>query len=154
MNAKSKILLVDDEQAITDNLSPFLERAGFTVTVAADGEEALRQVPHFSPDLIILDTTPTLAVTDAAVLAKGMDGVLLVVNAGKTWREVAQHAVENLRQVGANVVGVVLNAVPTQTGSYYHYYHREYDQDDGGNRRHNLRRLARRLATVRRPFDV
>ncbi len=48
-------MLVDDEQAITDNLAPFLERSGFAVAVAADGEAALHQVPSFSPDLIILD---------------------------------------------------------------------------------------------------
>jgi len=55
MTAQSKILLADDEQAITANLSPFLERAGFVVAVAADGEEALRQVSDFGPDLIVLD---------------------------------------------------------------------------------------------------
>jgi DNA-binding response OmpR family regulator len=55
MTAKPKILLVDDEQAITANLAPFLERSGFVVDVAADGEEALRQVASFGPDLIVLD---------------------------------------------------------------------------------------------------
>jgi DNA-binding response OmpR family regulator len=55
MDAQSKILLVDDESAITSNLAPFLERAGFAVTVAADGEEALRQVTAVPPDLIVLD---------------------------------------------------------------------------------------------------
>jgi DNA-binding response OmpR family regulator len=55
MTAKPKILLVDDEHAITANLSPFLERSGFVVAVAADGEEALAQVSGFSPDLIVLD---------------------------------------------------------------------------------------------------
>jgi DNA-binding response OmpR family regulator len=55
MTTKPKILLVDDEQAITANLSPFLERSGFIVTVAADGEAALAQVPSFAPDLIVLD---------------------------------------------------------------------------------------------------
>jgi DNA-binding response OmpR family regulator len=55
MTAKPKILLVDDEQAITANLSPFLERSGFVVAVAADGEEGLAQVSGFSPDLIVLD---------------------------------------------------------------------------------------------------
>jgi len=55
MTTKSKILLVDDEQAITDNLTPFLERSGFVVAVAADGEEALHQVASFGPDLIVLD---------------------------------------------------------------------------------------------------
>jgi DNA-binding response OmpR family regulator len=55
MTTKPKILLVDDEQAITANLSPFLERSGFILTVAADGEAALAQVPSFAPDLIVLD---------------------------------------------------------------------------------------------------
>jgi DNA-binding response OmpR family regulator len=55
MTEKPKILLVDDEQAITANLAPFLERSGFTVTTAADGEEALRWVSNFGPDLIVLD---------------------------------------------------------------------------------------------------
>jgi len=52
---KPKILLVDDEPAITSNLTPFLERSGFGVAIAADGEEALRQIASFAPDLIILD---------------------------------------------------------------------------------------------------
>lgn len=52
---KPRLLLVDDEPAITTNLAPFLERVGFDVTVAADGEEALRQVGARTPELIILD---------------------------------------------------------------------------------------------------
>jgi DNA-binding response OmpR family regulator len=55
METESRILLVDDETAITVNLAPFLERSGFMVSVAGDGEEALHQVMTFSPDLIILD---------------------------------------------------------------------------------------------------
>jgi len=55
MASQSKILLVDDEETITTNLAPFLERAGFTVEVASDGEEALRRVANFAPDLIVLD---------------------------------------------------------------------------------------------------
>jgi DNA-binding response OmpR family regulator len=55
MTTKPKVLLVDDEQAITSNLAPFLERAGFSVAVAADGEEALDEISSFGPSLIILD---------------------------------------------------------------------------------------------------
>jgi DNA-binding response OmpR family regulator len=55
MGDKPRILLVDDELAITANLAPFLERAGFDVTTASDGEEALRHVADAGPDLIILD---------------------------------------------------------------------------------------------------
>jgi DNA-binding response OmpR family regulator len=50
-----KLLLVDDESAITDNLTPFLKRSGFNVATAADGEQALTQVTGFQPDAIILD---------------------------------------------------------------------------------------------------
>ncbi len=52
---KSRVLLVDDENAITTNLAPFLERAGFDVAVAANGEDALRRVSNFNPELIIMD---------------------------------------------------------------------------------------------------
>jgi len=55
MVSQPKILLVDDEEAITSNLAPFLERAGFTAEVAGDGEEALGRVADFAPDLIVLD---------------------------------------------------------------------------------------------------
>jgi len=55
MTTQPKILLVDDGQPITSNLASFLERSGFAVAVAADGEEALRRVPSLSPDLMVLD---------------------------------------------------------------------------------------------------
>jgi len=55
MIVKPKVLLVDDEQAITSNLALFLERAGFDLAVAADGAEALQQASSFGPDLVVLD---------------------------------------------------------------------------------------------------
>mgnify|MGYP000892954127 CR=1 FL=1 len=51
----SRILLVDDEKAIIDNLASFLERAGFAIAVALDGEAALDQVARLTPDLLVLD---------------------------------------------------------------------------------------------------
>ncbi len=57
------ILLVDDERAITDYLGPMLERAGFRVTVARDGNAALRLVGELCPALVILD-----------VIMPGIDG--------------------------------------------------------------------------------
>jgi len=55
MDEKPRVLLVDDEAAITDNLASFLERSGFEVVVAGDGEEALRQVAASPPAIIIMD---------------------------------------------------------------------------------------------------
>jgi DNA-binding response OmpR family regulator len=51
----SKIVLVDDESAITNNLAPFLERTGFDVEVAVDGADALSKAASFAPDLIVSD---------------------------------------------------------------------------------------------------
>jgi DNA-binding response OmpR family regulator len=50
-----RILLVDDETAITGNLAPFLNRSGFTIATASDGEQSLTQIAAFKPDLVILD---------------------------------------------------------------------------------------------------
>jgi DNA-binding response OmpR family regulator len=49
------ILLVDDEEAITNNLRPFLERSGFRVTVAGDGQEALERIAELGPELVVMD---------------------------------------------------------------------------------------------------
>ena len=50
-----KILLVDDEEAISDNLSAFLERSGFQVSVATNGELALKAIQRNQPDIVIMD---------------------------------------------------------------------------------------------------
>ena len=63
MGAVPTVLLVDDEAAITDNLAPFLRRAGFDVVVAADGPGALARLQAGRPDIVVLD-----------VLLPGMDG--------------------------------------------------------------------------------
>lgn len=51
----AKILLVEDDHAITDNLAPLLERSGYKVIVAEHGESALQQLASFAPDLIVSD---------------------------------------------------------------------------------------------------
>ena len=55
MDQKARLLLVDDEDAITANLAPFLERSGFAVAVAHDGAEALALAGSFAPALVIMD---------------------------------------------------------------------------------------------------
>lgn len=50
-----KILLVDDEEAITDNLSAFMERSGFKVSTATNGEQALKMIKNNPPDIVIMD---------------------------------------------------------------------------------------------------
>lgn len=55
MRANPAILIVDDEVAITSNLAPLLERAGFRVMVADDGQQGLALVETQAPDLVVLD---------------------------------------------------------------------------------------------------
>lgn len=71
-------------------------------------------------DIVLFDTPPVVVVTDAAVLATRMDGVLLVFQAGKTSRERAREARRLLENVKANIIGVVLNnAEVERTYGYY-----------------------------------
>jgi capsular exopolysaccharide synthesis family protein len=84
-------------------------------------------------DVVIFDTPPCLAVSDAAVLANRVDGVLLVLEAGKTRREAAVRAKEALEQIGARLLGVVLTKIPAKRrgyGYYYYYYYPSYYSDD------------------------
>lgn len=75
-------------------------------------------------DILILDTPPIHAAADALILGSQSDGVILVLRAGHTERQVALDAVQRLSAVGVRVVGAVLNdpdhKVP-QYGSYYYY---------------------------------
>jgi non-specific protein-tyrosine kinase len=71
-------------------------------------------------DMVLFDTPPVIAVTDAAVLATRVDGVLLVFQAGKTTRDRARRTREILEKVKANIIGVVLNGAELEQG--YGYY--------------------------------
>jgi non-specific protein-tyrosine kinase len=80
-------------------------------------------------DLILIDTPPVLAVSDAAVLAPRADGVIVVVGLDSSKRDDAHKARDLLLQVNSNLVGLVLNNVEeAQSYGYYHYY-------DGGKTR-------------------
>jgi capsular exopolysaccharide synthesis family protein len=76
-------------------------------------------------DIIVLDTPPVLATADAGIVASLTDGVLLVVRAGTTNRNAAQRAYQQLANVGARVVGTVLNdpgGEVAKEGDYYYPY--------------------------------
>jgi non-specific protein-tyrosine kinase len=74
-----------------------------------------------SAEYVLIDTPPIIAVTDAAVLAPRVDGVLLVVNAGKTRRDLAVKARDMLKQVNAPILGVVLNNATIDKSAYQYY---------------------------------
>lgn len=63
--------------------------------------------------MVIIDAPPVLPVTDAVLLSNSVDGVVLVASIGKTQREHLREASNSLTQVGATLIGLVLNRVPT-----------------------------------------
>jgi polysaccharide biosynthesis transport protein len=74
-------------------------------------------------DMIIVDSPPCLVVTDAAVLSTQTDAVIVVARAGQTRHHELQKAVQRLRAVNANLVGISLNGVQrAATGYYYDTY--------------------------------
>ncbi len=70
---------------------------------------------------IILDTPPLQAVTDAQVLSTKADGVLLVVRAGSTKKELVSNSVDLINKVHGKVIGTVLNGVENKRNNYYYY---------------------------------
>ena len=90
-------------------------------------------------DVIILDCTPLIAVTDATVLATQVDGVILVIKSGATRRKILQRGVKQLQDVKATIIGAVLNQVNVKNSSYYYasYYAHYYgEKDDKGKGAH------------------
>jgi capsular exopolysaccharide synthesis family protein len=76
--------------------------------------------PRF--DFVIVDSAPVLPVVDPLVLAQSVSGVLLVVKAGVTHRDLVKQAVEVMQQAGTPVLGILLNNVKEVLP--YHYSHR------------------------------
>jgi succinoglycan biosynthesis transport protein ExoP len=116
-------------------------------------EELLRRLED-EADIVVLDTPPTLVVSDANVLAARASGVLMVVNTGKTRRAAVRQAVDGLRKVGANLLGCVLNMVSPRggRGSYYYssYYYSHYYGESGRGKRRGLMDRMRRSKSRRR----
>lgn len=90
--------------------------------LGSKGMKTLLEQAKEEYDVIILDTPPVLAVTDAQVLANLADGVVLVVSSGKTETDAAKKAKELLESAKAKILGVVLNNKKVQDSQYYYYY--------------------------------
>jgi capsular exopolysaccharide synthesis family protein len=89
------------------------------------GSKAMRQFFETALelfDLIIFDTPPVLAVTDAQILANKCDGTLLVVSSGNTEKDMLLKAKELLDAAQSKLLGVVLNNKKMTNSNYYYYY--------------------------------
>ena len=65
-------------------------------------------------DILVLDSPPATIVADAVELSKRVDGVLLVVEANRTRRDVVKQSISNLQQAGGKLLGTVLNRMPSR----------------------------------------
>lgn len=91
--------------------------------------EELRKVA----DYVIVDTPPVSLVTDATILTRYSDGVILVVRSNFTVRPEVELSKKNLEQINARVLGVILNDYTSKTsgkkdGYYYSYSYYGYDE--------------------------
>jgi polysaccharide biosynthesis transport protein len=82
-------------------------------------------------DHIVIDTPPTLSVTDAVIMSTRADRVVLVIRSGQTTKQALLRARDTLMQVNARVCGVLMNAVNLSSPDYYYYheYRGKYDRD-------------------------
>lgn len=100
-------------------------------------------------DMVLYDSPPAVVVADAAILAKNVDGTVLVVQVDETRRDVVRQALFNLTQAGATMYGVVLNRVSKKRHSYYYqgyYYKRDVSDNSDLN---SLEKLRKRLHLMR-----
>jgi succinoglycan biosynthesis transport protein ExoP len=83
-------------------------------------------------DILLIDTPPALAVTDAAVLVPYVEGVLLVIKPGTSNIATLSRVIRQFRQLNANLLGAVLNDINIRSSSYgYYYKHYKYGNSYG-----------------------
>lgn len=95
-------------------------------------------------EAIVIDSPPMLAVTDASVLGPKTDGVILVVRAERTDKDAIALAVQQLRHVGADILGVVVNDARAD-GVYYSYYRTYYGDPSETGLKGLLQRVQDRI---------
>jgi Mrp family chromosome partitioning ATPase len=85
-------------------------------------------------DHIVIDSPPLINVTDPVILSTMVDGVVLVVQGGRSTREVVRRARMELATANAKVFGVVLNNVNLKREGYNDYYYDRYYSSYGEDR--------------------
>jgi exopolysaccharide transport family protein len=98
---------------------------------------------HASYDRIIVDSPPITAVTDSVILSRLVDGVLLVIRAGETHREIVKNGLALLQAANARILGAILNGVVMGRDSYYYYQYYYYYYGEDGDRKKKVRRKKR-----------
>ncbi|MEQ1765655.1 MAG: polysaccharide biosynthesis tyrosine autokinase [Pyrinomonadaceae bacterium] len=83
---------------------------------------------------VVVDSPPIASFTDGVLIASMVDGVILVVNAGRTSRQVVKRSRQLLTEIGAKVFGVLLNNANLQGKDSYYYYQNYYQADQPQNK--------------------
>lgn len=78
---------------------------------------------------VVIDSPPIASFTDGVLIASMVDGVILVVHSGKSSRQIVRRAKQLLQDVGARLLGVVLNNVNLRSQDNYHYYQSYFYRD-------------------------
>lgn len=79
---------------------------------------------------VVVDSPPIASFTDGVLIASMVDGVILVVNAGRSSRQVVKRSRQLLQEIGAKVFGVVLNNVNLNAKDNYYYYQSYYHRSN------------------------
>ena len=79
-------------------------------------------------DIVLYDSPPLVAVTDANMISKEIDRIVLIVKVGQTDKKAFHHTITNLKNIEAPLGGIIMNAVTSKSsyGSYYYYYYHQY----------------------------
>lgn len=77
-------------------------------------------------DMVLLDSPPLLSVTDALVMARDVDGVILVIQGSRSIREAVARASDILREHKLRIIGVVLNDINLKRENYDYYFYYGY----------------------------
>jgi len=79
-------------------------------------------------DMVLFDSPPLVAVTDANMISQDIDSIVLIVKVGQTDKKAFHHTISNLRNISAPLGGIIMNAVTNKSsyGSYYYYYYHQY----------------------------
>ena len=111
--------------------------------LASAAMELLIQKLQNQFDLVIFDSPPVIAVTDAAILSTKVDGTILVVNSGQTNRDALARGKTLLDGVNAHLLGVLLNGVNIDGmyGSYYYYYYHHYYSKPGRKKKRRISKI-------------
>ena len=155
-----KLTAVENKQGVVDVLRGEAELADAVQTTSVDSffvlpcgsrpkdpaellsrpeYEHLLEVLREKYDYVIIDTPPILAVTDPTSIAPRVDGVLLAMRLSRHTRDLGRRTLEQLRDVGATISGIVINGVEESDGygygtyrySDYQYYYKSYDYGYG-----------------------